>query len=116
MRIHAIGNDTFDEIVSGLDTIIVVNFLLILSPELHELFIKYKDKVLTHSNANDELSDAIKRASGEVLTSLSKHYRKKLGMFYTDEGLLKFIYSSLHNAAVEKLNQLIDSSPPTTSA
>lgn len=112
MKLQPIGNDTFEQVTSPIDTMITLTFESILKPQLNIIFNKYKEKSISHNSAQDELNGYIKRCCETVVSNLSNHYRKKLQLFFSKDGLVFYIYTLLMKQSVTILIDKIESLPP----
>lgn len=87
----------FEEYMIPLDIAITMVFKRELEKDIPEHFSKYGRDCLSNPNSLIELNDMLKAHVAKVLSLIAKDYRKRLRKVYTDDGIIYYIYSNLHN-------------------
>jgi len=65
--------------------------------KLIEIALKYREEVLINKNSLTEIKELTSNLSKQVLTSLSKQYINQLKQYYSDDGLVLFIYHVIYS-------------------
>ena|SRR6056297_263446 len=90
-----ISTDTYDEVIKCVDNLIQLVIDEYLHDKISNIFVAYKKDLNTNQNASIEINEAINESIKKTLSYLSKDYRKKLKMFFSDDGLVFYIYVKL---------------------
>lgn len=96
--------DKFEEMLSPLETVVVLVYTEEVKPCMLQLYNDYQSDIFKSTTAAQSINECLGQGSKKVLEFLSRKYIKSLLEYFSTDGLSTFIFASLKQLSEKDLS------------